>query len=116
MDSLNKVIFAYISLNNEDKNCIFFEDETNTSMIYKGQNKIYKRNCCLKVISKEQLKLGDYDLLLEQVNREEKLTKLCNSKNTVNFYQRLETNENIIFELEYCDEVLKDYFNENETT
>ena len=92
---------------------IFFEDETNTSQIYKAYNKNDERSCCLKVISKEQLKIGDYDLLLEQINREEKLTKLCKSENIVNLYQRLETNENIILELEYCDEVLRHYFDEN---
>ena len=97
---------------NDNYEDIYFEDETNTSMIYKAQNKIYNRNCYLKVINKEQLKMGEYDLLLEQINREEKLTKLCNSENTVNFYQRLETNKNIIFELEYCDYVLKEYFDE----
>ena len=92
---------------------IFFDDETNTSKIYKGYNKIFNRDCCLKVINKEQLKMGDYDLLLQQIKREEELTKLCNSENTVNFYQKLETKENIIFELEYCNEDMKSYLENN---
>ena len=37
---------------------IFFEDETNTSQIYKAINKKKNRSCCLKVIRKEQLKNG----------------------------------------------------------
>ena len=47
------------------------------------------------------------------LKREEEYTKLCNSKNTVNFYRKLETEENIIFELEYCKTNLKEYFYEN---
>ena len=97
----------------DDYEDIFFDEETNTSKIYRGFNKKFKRDCCLKVISKEQLKLGDYDLLISQIKREEEFTKLCNSENTVKFYQKLETQENIIFELEYCNEDMKTYLDNN---
>jgi len=50
---------------------------------------------------------------MKQLEREEQYTKLCNSQNTVNFYNKLETEENIIFELEYCKTNLKEYFYEN---
>ena len=79
----------------------FQEDkiETNDNKFYTAFNKITNKEVTLKIISKQKLKEGDYDFLLEQLNREEQLTKLCNSPYTVNFYQRFETNEYIIFEL-----------------
>ena len=92
---------------------LYFVDETNTSTIYRGYNKLYDRDCYLKVISKKQLKLDDYDLRLEQLKREEEITKLCNSENIINFYRRIETEDNIIFELEYCEDDLKTYLDEN---
>ena len=70
-------------------------------------------NSCLKIISKQQLQLGDYDFLFELLNREEKITNLCNSENTVHFYRKLETKDNIIFELEYCEDNLNNYLLEN---
>ena len=89
--------------------------ETNDTKIYTAYNKKTKKDVVLKVISKEKLKEGDYDFLLEQLNREEQLTKLCSSPYIVNLYQRLETEENIIFELEQCNTDLSNYlFNNGE--
>ena len=78
-------------------------EETNLSTIYQAYNIIEKRNCYLKAISKEKMKKGDYDFLLEKVRREEELTQICRCKNVVNLYQKLETEDNFIFELEYCE-------------
>ena len=97
---------------NEYKECSL-KEETNLGFIYNAYNKKAGRDCCLKIISKKQLQLGDYDFLLEQLNREEKITNLCNSENTVHFYRRLETKDNIIFELEYCEDNLNNYLLEN---
>ena len=96
--------------NYEDYNDV---NETNQSIIYKAFNKKTQKVCCLKIISKKQLELGDYDFLLEQINREEEITKLCNSEYTVNFYNRIENDEYIIFELENCETDLKSYLNDN---
>ena len=96
-----------------DYDDIFFEEETNTAKIYKAFNKQYQRDCCLKIISKENLKNGDYDSLLEQIRREEELTKVCNSEHTVNFYRKMENENYIIFELENCDLDLKSYLDNN---
>ncbi len=85
------------------------QNETNYCKVYKAYNKKSQRDCCLKVISKEKLKLSDYNFLLE----EEKISKVCNSENTVNFYRKLETENNIIFELEYCEDNLKNYIQKN---
>ena len=97
---------------NEYEECSL-KEETNLGFIYNAYNKKAGRDCCLKIISKKQLQLGDYDFLLEQLNREEKITNLCNSENTVHFYRRLETKDNIIFELEYCEDNLNNYLLEN---
>ena len=96
-----------------DYDDIFFEEETNTAKIYKAFNNQDQRDCCLKIISKEILKNGDYDSLLEQINREEELTKVCNSKHTVNFFRKMENENYIIFELENCDLDLKSYLDNN---
>ena len=97
---------------NEYEECSL-KEETNLGYIYNAYNKKARRDCCLKIISKKQLQLGDYDFLLEQLNREEKITNLCNSENTVHFYRKLETKDNIIFELEYCEDNLNNYLLEN---
>ena len=92
---------------------IKFLKETNISKIYKAYNILEKRECVLKVINKKILELGDYDSLLEQLKREEEITKLCNSKNTVNFYQKIENDDNIIYELELCNCDLSEYIESN---
>ena len=78
-------------------------EETQISKIYTAYNKYQNRSCYLKVISKEQMKKGDYDFLLEKIKIEEQLTKLCQCKNVVQLYQKLETDKFYIFELEYCE-------------
>ena len=93
----------------KDYKDIVYIEETKFSKIYKAYNIANERDCCLKVINKEELKKGDYDFHLEQINREEEITKLCNCENIVNFYQKLETEENIIFELELCELDLAKY-------
>ena len=89
------------------------ENETNMSSLYSAFNTITNKECYLKVISKEKLKTMDYDFLLERLRQEEEITKLCNSENTVNFYRKLETENHIIFELEYCNDNLNNYFMNN---
>jgi serine/threonine protein kinase len=89
------------------------DNETNKAKFYEAYNQKFDRNCVLKVMDRKKLEDGDFDFLMEQINNEEKFTKLCNSENTVNFYRRLENNEYIIFELESCTEDLKSYMEEN---
>ena len=90
-----------------------FKTENNKCKVYQACNKKTNQECCLKIISKKQLELGDYDFLLEQIKLEEEITKACKSQNTVNFYRRLDNDEYIIFELEYCHTDLREYLNEN---
>ena len=78
-------------------------EETQMSKIYSAYNIYQQRACYLKTISKEQMKKGDYDYLLEKINREEQLTQLCQCKNVVQLYQKFETELYYIFELEYCE-------------
>ena len=89
------------------------KDESKLSKIYSAYNIQFDRYCILKVINKKVLLQLDYDFMMEQLYREEEITKLCNSEYTVNFYRKLETEDNIIFELEYCDTNLLEYLNEN---
>ena len=92
---------------------IFNVDESNISKIFRGFNKKEGREICLKVIDKKQIELGDYDFILEQIKREEEITKLCKSENIINFYQKLETQNSIIFELEYYSQNIMEYISNN---
>ena len=94
-------------------NDIFLHEETNFSKIYRCENKETKQLVCLKVIDKNKLKLGDYNYLLEQIKREEEITKLCKSQSIVQFYRKHENENIIIFELEYLEEDLANYLFEN---
>ena len=97
--------------NNYDE--VYLIKENNTSKIYKAFNIINNRVVCLKIIEKKQLELGEYDFLIQQIKREEEITKLCKSENIVNFYQKYETLNHIIFEFEYCEKDLSDYYKNN---
>ena len=83
--------------------------ETGIGKIYKATNLKNNTDCNLKVISKEKLKAQDYLFLQERLKSEQEIQTLCNSDNTVNFYRRLETDDNIIFELEICEDNLYNY-------
>ena len=78
--------------------------ETPLSRVYSAYNKKLKRPCYLKVTNKNDLKKGEYDFLIQKIQREEQLTKICKCPNVVELYQKLETNDYIIFELEYCED------------
>ena len=67
---------------------IYFDKETNYATIYRDINQ-YNKNVCLKVIEKDLLKMGDYNFLLEQINREEKITKICDSEHIVNLISKI---------------------------
>ena len=92
---------------------IYFNEETNYSKIYNAFNTKNNVDCILKVINKKELELGDYDFLMEQIKREEEITKLCKSEYTIELYNKFETEENIIFEYENYENNLGDNsFNE----
>ena len=87
-----------------------FKEEESYSSIYK----IYtSRQYMLKVISKEILKAQDYIFLQERLKKEQELQTLCNDYrdywNTVFFYDRSETENNIILKLQSCDGNLYKY-------
>ena len=92
---------------------ILFEQESNNNKIFTAFNVVNQRSCILKVINKENLKSGDYTFLKNQLKREEELTTICNSEYTVNLYRKLETNDYIIFELEFFEDSIYEYFREN---
>ena len=107
-DILGQYIDEYEDINYNDE--IY---ETNKEKYYELYNKKFDRSSILKVINKKKLEDDDFDFLMEQINNEEKFTKICHSQNTVNFYRRLENQEYIVFELEYCSENLSQFINEN---
>ena len=68
----------------------------------------------LKVINKEALKSEeDYDFRMEHIQKEKKLTKLCNSEYIVKLNKDFETEKNIVFEKEFCDMDLKENLYQN---
>ena len=84
------------------------------SKIYEAENIKEQKIVSLKVYNKKALKKGDYDYFIEQIKREEEITKLCKSENIVNIYRKLETPENIIFEMDSWDMNLADYIERND--
>ena len=108
---MNSILGNYKYINDKTEEAIIFE--TNKAKFYDAYNIAFNRKCVLKVIDKKKLEDGDFDFLMEQINNEEKLTKICNSQNTVNFYRRLENQEFIVFELESCSQDLNHYKLEN---
>ena len=109
MNQITQILKQY----KEEYQEIIFQKESNNGKIFSAYNAINQRNCILKVISKEKLKLGDYTFLINQKKREEELTAICNSEYTVNLFKKLETTDYIIFELEYFEDSIYDYFLEN---
>ena len=70
----------------------------------KGEERVF-----LKVIDKNALKEEEnYDFLIEQIEKEKEISKLCNSEYTVILNKDFETENNIILEKEYCETDLKD--------
>ena len=77
--------------------------------IYGAKNLRKKENVCLKVYNKKRLKLGDYDYFMEQIKREEEIVSLCKCENIVNIYKKMETEDDIIFEIDAWDFTLADF-------
>ena len=88
---------------------VFLEKESNYSKIYRATNISDDNDCCLKIIDKKVLEQGEYDFLLDQIKREEEILYLCKSENIVNLKRKLETEDSIIYELEYCETDLDNY-------
>ena len=103
--SISTILGQYM----KDYSYIFLEYETSLSKIYRATKNYNGQDICLKVIDKKQLEFGDYDFLIEQVKKEEQITRLCNSENTINFYRKIENGNFIIFELEFFESNLKEF-------
>ena len=102
---MEKSFLGYYSKDYED---MFSCEQNRLYKLYFSSNIKHQRPCILKIISKENIKKFDYNLILEQINKSEEHMKLCKSKNIVELYKKLETNTHIIFELEYFDTNLYD--------
>ena len=83
-------------------------DKNKFFRIYEAKTKKEKRQCCLKIIDKEILKLKKYICLKNFIENEINLTELCNSENTINFYGKKESSKSFIFEFDkYGDNFFK---------
>ena len=87
--------------------------DNNIIKVFEAYNEQNDCECYLKIINKEKLKLGDYDFLLEQIKKEEEISKLCKCDYILNLNRKIETQNYIIFEYEYYENTLLDYINEN---
>ena len=94
----------------ENYDDIFYTNkESNISKIYTAHNISSDKYVTLKIIDKKKLELGDYDYLLSQIEREEKITKMCKSEYIVELYQKFENTNAIIFEFENYEGDLMEY-------
>ena len=94
----------------ENYDDIFYTNkESNISKIYTAHNISSDKYVTLKIIDKKKLELGDYDYLLSQIEREEKITKMCKSEYIVELYQKFENTNAIIFEFENYESDLMEY-------
>ena len=109
--STEENLFEFLEELNNNYKIIKFVNKSNISKIYHAENIKEKRSCLLKVIEKKKLE-NNYKEFIEQINREEEILKLCKSYYVINLYQKIETKNYIIFELEYCGIDLSTYIKE----
>ena len=98
--------FDFLKEVNNNYKIIKLVNKSNISKIYQAENIKEKRKVNLKVVEKKKLQ-DNYDSFIEQLKREEKILKLLRIfKNIINLYQKIETNNYIIFEFEdYGDDL-----------
>ena len=72
-----------------------------------------QKNVFLKVYDKKLIDKGPKDLLLKQIEREENISKLFDSKYIIKLINKFETDLSIIFEYELCQNNIFNYFKDN---
>ena len=92
---------------------IFFEEDFNLGKFYKATRKNSGEEVYLKIYSKELLKKGNYNYLLNQIEREKVLSDLCKSEHILKVYQKKETENAILLEYESYENDLIQYMNHN---
>ena len=110
---LGPYINNYEDIHEDDDNDEDGYEERDNYQIYRAHNVIRKQNCILKIINKKDLWEGDFDLLMKHIKNEENITKLCKSENILNLVQKMETENNLIFEYENYNHNLMSYLREN---
>ena len=111
-EKLGQYINNYEDIHDDDDEEDGFE-ERDGNQIYRAYNVIRNQKCILKVINKKDLLEGDFDLLMEHIKNEENIAKLCKSENILNLIQKLETENNLIFEYEDYKHNLMSYLRAN---
>ena len=92
---------------------LFSFEKNNFGALYRGIEKDSGRDVLLKIYDKNLLEKGKKDFLLKQIEREEKLTKICKNENILEFYERNETQNAIILKYEPYECNLMDYLYSN---
>ena len=88
-------------------------DSSKLFKIYTANNIEEKRDCYLKIYDKEALKSKNFGFMSKFIEREIKITELCNSKYTINFHKRMESKNSIILEFEIHEEDLCSFMEDN---
>lgn len=113
---MSELLIKKLMSENKYKN-IFIEDKSteyyNTFTAYQKEEN--GNNVFLKIYNKDSIDKGPSDILYSQIEREEKLTKICECENVVKLYKVISNdNDNFItFEYEYCTLNLDKYFREH---
>ena len=79
--------------------------------IYSAYNKKEGRECTLKIIDKNKLKLNEY--ILDKIKKGAEINKLYNSENIVQIYNKYENKNYFILELENYGNTLYSYIQDN---
>ena len=72
---------------------IILDEENKLSKKFFSFNKVENKVCCLKSISKNRMKEENYDFLVERINSEIQINTICNSKNIIELYKIIETDD-----------------------
>ena len=92
---------------------IYKQENNKFNQTFIAIENISKKKVFLKIYDKRLIDKGPKDLLLLQIEREEKFTQICYSEHIVKLYKRLDTNISIIFIYEFCEYSLLEYIEKN---
>ena len=86
--------------------------ENEITKYYRAYNKVLGKKICLKIIDTKELKKGNYDYFLKQIQKEEQIINSFNDddeSNIMAFSEKYEISNYIIYELEYFEMTLDQY-------
>ena len=105
MNALSEIRNDYINFHSIENN--------NYGGFYRGIEKKTKRDVCLKIYDKTLLEKAKTNFLLNQIEREIKLSKLCKNENILELYERRDIQNLIVLKYESFDFNLMQYLYKN---